>query len=118
MTYNTSHLSDKQVREMLESILYLCTETDGTRGIWKRIDECRELFECIQEFAPELLERCIWIKGWLGYQYCFLTSMRQLLLLPENMLGMEHFPRPWVDLEYFNSLTEYLCKKSKCRFSK
>lgn len=44
-----SHASDDAHRT-LASIMYLCTQTDGTRGIWKRIDENRELVECILKY--------------------------------------------------------------------
>jgi|GEM_PF-5362414 len=79
----------------LNDILFLCTETDGTRGIWKRIDETRELFECIQQFGPEFLQKCPWIEGWLSYQYSFLNSLRILLELPAYMEGFDNFPRPF-----------------------
>ncbi|MDR1659856.1 MAG: hypothetical protein LBR94_05885 [Desulfovibrio sp.] len=87
---------DQNFEQMLADIMYLCTQTNGTRGIWKQIDEVRELYECIQKFAPEFLQSCHWVEGWLVYQYSFLVSLRMLLNLPAHPLGLPGLPRPLV----------------------
>ena len=84
-----------KAEQQLSDIMFLCTETDGTRGIWKRIDETREMFECIQQLGPEFLQRCPWVEGWLSYQYSFLNSLRILLDIPNHMEGFDNFPRPF-----------------------
>lgn len=80
----------------LERIRILCTETDGGRGIWKRIDENRQLLELLQAKAPELLERCPFIEGWLGNTDVFFINLQRLMGLedaPEWGGGI--FPREW-----------------------
>lgn len=115
-TLQANHDSDAD-RE-LASIMYLCTQTDGTRGIWKRIDENRELLECIQKYAPEFLERCGWICNWIGCQDAFLLTLKKLLSLPNSPFPAPGpFPRSWPDCGDFDSMglsedwVETCCKK-------
>lgn len=71
-------------KHTLARVVRLCTESDGSRGIWKRIDENRELLECLQEHAPEFLERCRWVEGWLATQDAFLCSLQKLIAKPST----------------------------------
>lgn len=73
-----------------------CLESEAGRGIWKRIDENRELLMCIQEHAPDLLERCPWIDGWIAGTDIFLNDLAAAfeLEVPE-WLVMLRTPRPW-----------------------
>ena len=73
-----------------------CLESVAGRGIWKRIDENRELLACIQEHAPELLERCPFIDGWIGCTDIFLNDLAAAfeIEVPEWM-AMLYTPRPW-----------------------
>ncbi|MDD5388949.1 MAG: hypothetical protein PHD37_06370 [Gallionellaceae bacterium] len=66
------------------------------RGIYKRIDENRELLELLQHEAPELLERCPWIEGWLDTQDEFLSELAVLTDAPNPhaVLGTT-YPRSW-----------------------
>lgn len=113
-TLQADHVSDADRK--LASIMYLCTQTDGCRGIWKRIDETHELLECLQKYSLATLERCIWIESWLSYQYAFLSTLRTLLDLPETPLGMSRLPRPWTGVKCetatVNSLKDYLVDRS------
>ena len=80
-----------------------CIESNQARGIWKVIDEQRQLFECLQEYAPEVLQRCPWIEGWLARTDMFLVNLIRLLDLPDTPPGIGRFPRPWpgsYELEY------------------
>lgn len=52
------------------------------RGIYKRIDENRELLELLQHEAPDLLERCPWVEGWLDTQDEFLSELAVLTNAP------------------------------------
>ena len=81
---------------LLARVRALCTKTDGERGIWKRVDENRELLEFLQEHAPALLERFPFIEIWIGNQDIFLMNLLRLLELPETPLRFgTRFPRRW-----------------------
>lgn len=74
----------------------LCSELESRRGIWKQIDENRELLLCIQEHAPNLLTQCPWVDGWIAETDIFLNNLAVALELkvPIWMLQL-HTPRPW-----------------------
>ena len=72
-----------------------CTESNEYRGIWKIIDEQRELLECLQQLSPDVLKRCPWIEGWLGRTDMFLVSLLRLLDLPDMPSKAVNFPRSW-----------------------
>lgn len=92
-------------KHTLARVVRLCTESDGSRGIWKRIDENRELLECLQEHAPEFLERCRWVDGWIAGTDIFLNNLASALeLSTPEWLVLLHSPRPWpgrFDVEKF-----------------
>lgn len=82
--------------QLLNCIQLLCTETEGKRGIWKRIDENRELLEFMQQNASKLMARCPFIEGWIGNQDIFLVNLLQILELPGYPPGFgNRFPRQW-----------------------
>ena len=47
------------------------------RGIYKRIDENRELLQLLQREVPWLLESHFWIEGWIEAQDRFLTDLEE-----------------------------------------
>lgn len=55
------------------------------QGLTKRLDENRELFELLQNEAPELLSKFPWINGWLESQDRFLEQ----LVLEQLVYGLE-----------------------------
>lgn len=59
-----------QLKEMI-------THTEG--GVFKRIDENRELAEMLAREAPELIEQYPWVKGWLLSQDAFLNKLANSL---------------------------------------
>lgn len=65
-------------------------------GIWKRIDENRELREYLHEHAPGLLAQHPWIEGWLKSQDQFLSKLYNVAAqhLPNDYARPE-FPRAW-----------------------
>lgn len=68
-----------------------------SRGIYKRIDEIRELMELLeQDAAPEFLGRNSWVASWLESQDAFLESLRKAAGLPVKTSGgpLEGYPRP------------------------
>lgn len=79
----------------LLAVREFCVESNEGRGIWKVIDEQRELLECLQKHSPETLRRCPWIEGWLARTDMFLVNLARLLSLPDTPPGVVRFPRPW-----------------------
>lgn len=68
-----------------------------SRGIYKRIDENRELMELLaRDHGPYFLERNPWVGGWLGSQDNFLDALRDAAGLPANRPGVPKagYPRP------------------------
>ena len=70
-------------------------------GVYKRIDETRELFELIQHEAPELLAKRPWIVGWFEAQDGFLQDLAATFTLSNIQFpprtgasGEPVFPRP------------------------
>lgn len=77
---------------LLERIKDVCRQS--ARGVFKRIDENRELLELLQREAPELLNRCPWIVGWIEGQDIFLTDLAHGLGC-KSPFGSKLFPRAW-----------------------
>lgn len=68
-----------------------------SRGVFKRVDENRELYELIKAKAPELLAQHPYIEGWLGSHDHFFTEIARLTNV-ENKIGQHSsvpYPRPW-----------------------
>jgi hypothetical protein len=57
----------------LHAIKQVCQRSQA--GVFKRIDENRELLELLQNEAPALLAKCPWIEGWLASQDEFLSDV-------------------------------------------
>jgi len=65
-------------------------------GIYKRIDENRELLELLQREAPELLAKQPWVVGWLESQDGFLCDLESAVPLTDVQFQKHpRFPRPW-----------------------
>lgn len=68
-------------------------------GIYKRIDEHRELLMLLQKHVPELLRQEPWIIGWIARQDAFLCRLANTLHhTPKGFYGLGPFPRPWPGL--------------------
>ncbi|WOP85256.1 hypothetical protein [Citrobacter koseri] len=78
----------------LSKVKTLCDREQ--RGVYKRIDENRELLELLQRESPDLLQQCPWIEGWLDSQDRFLSQLAAIVGT-DNRLGRldGNFPRPW-----------------------
>ncbi len=87
--------SSMNKKDGLLELRKFCVDSNEGRGIWKVIDEQRELLECLQTYAPEVLQRCPWLEGWLARTDMFLVNLVRLLGLPDTPAGMGRFPRPW-----------------------
>lgn len=65
-------------------------------GIYKRIDENRELLELLQIQAPLVLHKYPWIEDWLRYQDNFLTDLSNAVQVDNPQLkARQGFPRSW-----------------------
>ena len=73
------------------------------RGIYKRIDEQRELLELLQREAPDLLLRCPWIERWMKTQDEFLCELALIAGVENTTPAPAPFqcpyPRPWPNTE-------------------
>lgn len=76
----------------LSQIKHLCRT--GERGVFKRIDENRELLEFLQQESPDLLRRCPWVEGWIESQDRFLVDLARLVQV-EKGPAFENRPWPW-----------------------
>lgn len=80
----------------LEDVIQVIKTSE--RGVYKRIDENRELLELLQEECPDFVERHFWIKGWLAAQDRFLSELADVSGV-DNPLAYEIlgriYPRPF-----------------------
>ncbi|WP_165066748.1 helix-turn-helix domain-containing protein [Desulfovibrio sp. ZJ200] len=83
--------SDEQ---KLACIKLLCTNFDCGRGIWKQIDENRELIQFLFHEFPEVKERASFVEGWIGDTDYFLNCLAEILEV-EIPFWARNFPRPW-----------------------
>ena len=70
--------------QVLEGFLRYSRES---RGIFKTVDENRELLMCLQKRAPDLLEKCPWIDGWIAGTDIFLVDLMILFGLEREQPG-------------------------------
>lgn len=82
----------KQAAERFAKVAAICQGCE--RGVFKRIDENRELFEFLRRECPELVNRAPWIVGWLESQDHFLVELAEAVGTT-NHLASSRFPRPW-----------------------
>lgn len=67
----------------------------GERGVFKRIDENRELLELLQSESPDLLRRCPWVEGWIESQDRFLVDLARLVHAGDQPDLEGRRCRPW-----------------------
>lgn len=60
-------------------------------GIYKRLDENRELLELLMSRSPELIRDCPWVVGWIRSQDNFLVAVSRAASIPPH----RSLPRPW-----------------------
>lgn len=87
----------------LEAIMNLATTRGDTGGLWKRIDENRELLEELRRKSPTVLLEHWWITGWIQSNDAFFVQLQEILRLPPvRTMGPDgKYPRPWpADLEH------------------
>lgn len=88
-----SQTSAKVVRK-LACIELLCKRFDCGRGIWKQIDENRQLLQFLQEELPDFLEKAVWVESWIRDTDVFLNCLLTLLDAKQPRPS-PFFPRPW-----------------------
>lgn len=71
-------------------------------GIYKRIDENRELLQLLRAEAPQFLEKNSWVVGWIRSNDEFLTALEPHVLVERPLFAKRAegcpggmFPRPW-----------------------
>lgn len=63
-------------------------------GVYKRLDENRQLLELLKAQMPDFLAKNFWVEGWLARQDMFLLEL--LATVPvEKLTIAKDFPRPW-----------------------
>ena len=77
------------------AIVRLCQESDGRRGIWKRIDENRELMELLATEA-QFMKKFPYAAVWIAKTDAFLGALAEIVR-PVNLFegSGRQFPRPW-----------------------
>lgn len=80
------------IRRKLQGVEDVLTQSH--RGIYKRIDENRELLELLLEKAPDFLQKHFWVEGWLRGQDEFLGDLLAALPVPKPVESAD-YPRPW-----------------------
>lgn len=78
--------------DALFRVIYICSSSN--RGLFKRIDENRELLELLQKEGSDVLHRFPWIEGWIAGLDCFLLDLVGVLQLKPRGYG-DAFPRAW-----------------------
>lgn len=69
-------------------------------GVYKRIDENRELHDLLQQAMPKFMESHPWVESWLNSNdefFCLLADAlppTQARFMPSTTPG-KVFPRPW-----------------------
>lgn len=81
--------TEKEKLKALENVI-----SNSNRGILKRIDENRELLELLYEKAPELMDKCFWIRSWIESQDEFLSKLAEISGV-ENRTYNLAYPRPF-----------------------
>ncbi|MBK3865430.1 hypothetical protein G3A40_37435 [Paraburkholderia aspalathi] len=66
-------------RGVMTAIVELATKRGETGGLFKRIDENRELLQLLQEECPTFLREHRWIEGWIRGNDSFFTELRAIL---------------------------------------
>lgn len=65
-----------QQSHKMDSLRRICERHHG--GIYKRIDENRELYRLLKDRCPEFLQECFWVDGWLKAQDDFLRDIESV----------------------------------------
>ncbi len=92
---NTFTIDEKV--QLFDVTYHYLVNCDGGRGIYKRIDETRELLDFLKENTPDLFKRAPFIETWIAQQDAFL-NMLVAIVQPTMDPGFVvcRFPRPWL----------------------
>jgi hypothetical protein len=80
-------------KKKLDALMAVIQGSNG--GVFKRIDENRELLELLFDRAPQVLEQHPWVIGWLASQDVFLVSLAETAKVETLTPLRRAFPRPW-----------------------
>lgn len=92
--YNIAVKGWCDMNSKLQAVRYVLGHRQS--GVFKRIDENRELMELLQEAAPEFIQKHPWVMGWLEPQDDFLSELAQASGLQNHHIRAgQGFPRPY-----------------------
>ena len=116
--FQMNELTKDRERKFL-NIEYLCKNFDCGRGIWKQIDENRELLEFLKKEAPELWVKDDGFRGgvielWIADNDLFLNCILHLVEInkPEQFKNC-CFPRKWPQVDIKIQSIDYSDELSK-----
>lgn len=89
--------SEAEAAHKLAGVKLLCIGFDRGRGIWKQVDENRELLQFLFSEFPEIKERAFFIESWIEDTDIFLNCLIELLELKQSHPS-PFFPRHWPGL--------------------
>ena len=95
MTELIRFIKNRANSDELALLKEFCVSSNEGRGIWKTIDENREVLEFIRTHAPNVLKRCPWIESWTMDMDIFLNGLKNALGLPDSSNAEPELPRPW-----------------------
>lgn len=78
----------------LQRVTHVCAHS--AQGIFKRIDENRQLLELLKQEVPELFEmdRCPWVECWIAGQDIFLNDIANAMNL-EPCPSIKPYLKKW-----------------------
>ncbi|WP_350357279.1 hypothetical protein [Paraburkholderia fungorum] len=81
-----------KARRQLAAIKQVCECSQA--GVFKRIDENRELLELLKREAPALMAKCPWVEAWIASQDEFLSDLADAAAVASPLSSVP-YPRPW-----------------------
>ncbi len=89
----------------IDQLLTVLERNQG--GVYKRLDENRELLEHIQSHAPEYLHAHPWVGGWIETQDMFLLDLIAAAeFRPPRAIPGFQWPRPWPGLDWSQKIDQ------------
>lgn len=101
----------------LAGVELLCKGFNRGRGIWKQVDENRELLQFLFSEFPEIKERAFFIENWVEATDLFLNCLIELLELKQPHPSA-FFPRRWpglLDVVDAKEFTQFITSQIKRR---
>lgn len=94
----SKHIARYQAGIQFENLSALLQTKAAGGGIDKRLDENRELLECLKDNHENVLIKSPWIVGWIRANDEFFQLVKQHLGNADVGLGSTELPRPFPDI--------------------